>query len=69
VSNKTITNRPPSDYLADVQKAAGSNLNQWLESNLISDAAFRAALADDYDAFLAARCATIDSKVSALTAW
>lgn len=69
VSNKTITNRPPSDYLADVQKAAGSNLDQWMESNLISEAAFRAALADDYDAFLAARCATIDSKVSELTAW
>jgi hypothetical protein len=69
VSNKHITNRPPSDYLKDVQKAAGANLGQWLASNLISDAAFKAALADDYPTFIEERSQTIDARVSQLTGW
>lgn len=65
-SNKQITNRPPSDYLRDVQRAAGTNLSRWLDSNLISDEAFQAALKDDFDAFVEARCRTIDEAVSSL---
>lgn len=69
VSNKQITNRPPSDYLKDVQVAAGANLDQWLASNLISNAAFNAALADDYQTFIEERSLTIDARVSQLTGW
>lgn len=69
VSNKQITNRAPSDYLRDVQKAAGPNLPSWLHSNLISEAAFQAALADDYAMFIEERCRTIDAQVSAIAAW
>lgn len=69
VSNKQITNRPPSDYLQEVQNAAGSNLTKWLESNLISEIAFKAALDNDYDSFIEARARTIDAQVSLLTHW
>ena len=48
-SNKIISGRAPSDYLKDVQAASGMNLNAWLQSNLISPAAYAAALADDYN--------------------
>jgi hypothetical protein len=69
VSNKQITNRPPSDYFRDVQKAAGSNLTSWLQSNLISDAALQAALMDDYTTFIEERSKTIDAHISAMTDW
>ena len=69
ISNKQITNRAPSDYLRDVEKAAGTNLSKWLKSNLISEAAFKAGLADDYDLFVKERCKTLDEMVSSLTGW
>ncbi|MHC2066125.1 GmrSD restriction endonuclease domain-containing protein [Bremerella sp. T1] len=69
VSNKRITNRPPSDYLKDVQRAGSTNLDRWLASNLISDAAFKAAMADDYQTFIEERSQTIDERVSQLTDW
>lgn len=68
-SNKRISNNPPSLYLEDVRRAAGSELNRWLTSNLISEAAFKAALNDDYDAFLNARSHTIDEVVNGLAVW
>jgi hypothetical protein len=68
-SNKQISNRPPSDYLKEVEAVAGGNLNLWLNSNLISEAAFTAALNDDYDSFLQARSQTIDEVVTRLAAW
>lgn len=68
-SNKIITNRPPSDYLQQVEKSLGGRLHEALESNLISDEAFNAALNDDYEAFLDARSITLDKKVRELTEW
>lgn len=68
-SNKRITNRAPSDYLKDVRAALGSRLAEVLVANLISETAFEAALADDYDAFLSERSKTIDKAVSQLTGW
>ena len=68
-SNKTITNRPPSDYLKDVVAAAGTKLDNWLESNLISRPAFDAAMKDDFQAFVTERSKTIDSIVAGLTDW
>ena len=68
-SNKKISARPPSDYLADVEKAAGAQLDEWLKSNLISPAAFAAAKANNYDAFLSERAKTIHAQIKELAAW
>jgi len=68
-SNKKISARSPSDYLADVEKAAGANLDAWLSSNLISPAAFAAAKANNYDAFLTERASTIHAHIKGLAAW
>ena len=67
-SNKIISKRAPSDYLKEVEKAAGARLAEMLRSNLISEAAFTAALKDDYDAFLQQREKTIDEAVASLVA-
>jgi hypothetical protein len=68
-SNKRITNRAPSDYLKDVEAQLGSELKIALETNLISDAAYAAALNDDYDTFLNERALTISKRVKELAGW
>ena len=68
-SNKIISGRPPSNYLKDVQSAAGPQLTAWLESNLISPAAYTAALSDDYDTFLKERAKTIHATALAKANW
>jgi hypothetical protein len=68
-SNKRITNRAPSDYLKEVKKGLGANLDKVLSSNLISPAAFEAAMNDDYDTFLAERAKGIATVMSGLTGW
>lgn len=68
-SNKVITNRAPSDYLRDAATELGGELKPALEANLISDAAYAAALADNYDLFLIERAQTIARRVSELTGW
>ena len=68
-SNKTISNKKPSIYLQQVEAMAGASLNDWLRSNLISEDAYKAALADNYDAFIFERAMTIDQRFSVLTGW
>jgi hypothetical protein len=68
-SNKLITNRAPSDYLKQVADELGSELKPALAANLISDEAFSAALADDYDAFISLRADTIATRVDELCQW
>lgn len=68
-SNKRISARPPSDYLVEVEKAAGAGLDAWLKSNLISPAAFAAAKADDFQVFLLERAKTIHAEIQGLTGW
>jgi hypothetical protein len=68
-SNKKITNRAPSDYLQEVEAAAGGNLETWLETNLISMDAFEAAKQNDYPQFLALRARTIHATVLPLAGW
>jgi hypothetical protein len=53
-SNK-ISNRAPSDYLKDVEAAAGQQLDDWLARSLITRRAFDAAFQDDLSEFLIAR--------------
>jgi len=69
VSNKSISNKAPSEYLKDVEAVAGANLNTWLQSNLISLEAFEAAKNNQYDTFLDERCRTINAVIERLTAW
>jgi hypothetical protein len=69
VSNKSITNRAPSDYLREVEKILGKDLGKVLESNLISVDAYQAALGDAYDDFLELRAETIQEAALALTDW
>lgn len=68
-SNKQITNRAPSEYLVDVQKAAGNQLKTWLSKSLISDAAYQAAKADNYDLFLTERAKSLQEAMSKLAKW
>ena len=68
-SNKIISSKKPSTYLKQVHVSAGFNINAWLRSNLISEEAYTAALADDYDSFVRERAKTIDERISALTGW
>lgn len=68
-SNKSISNRAPSDYLRDVSEAAGPNLSKWLDSNLISRAAYEAAMLDDFETFLKERRETIHSAILRLGNW
>lgn len=68
-SNKKISNRAPSDYLKDVEDNLGEHLKSALEANLISDAAYAAAKADNYEMFIEERAKTIYRRSKELTGW
>jgi hypothetical protein len=68
-SNKTISDRPPSRYLREVESAAGNQLSDWLATNLISMEAFEAAKEEDFDGFLKARAQCIHDRVMSYTDW
>jgi hypothetical protein len=68
-SNKEVSDRPPSDYLKQVAKSAGSKLEEWLSSNLISTECFEAAMRDDFDQFSQLRAGVIHDAVWARTGW
>lgn len=69
VSNKAISDRPPSQYLPEVENAAGAQLADWLAANLIPMDAFEAAKEDDFDGFLKARSRCIHDRVMSYTDW
>lgn len=68
-SNKLISDRPPSEYLAKLLAEHGPEARAWLATNLIDDAAIDAALADDYDTFLAARAKVINERAKIQAGW
>lgn len=71
-SNKKISNRAPSDYLRDVEEAANHasiDIQNWLDLNLISQDAFAAARADDFERFLSLRAQTVHTHVLGLAGW
>ncbi|MBS1860952.1 MAG: DUF262 domain-containing protein [Actinobacteria bacterium] len=68
-SNKRISNRAPSDYLAEVEQAAGADLDAWLNANLISQEAFAAAKADDFSEFLRLRSESLHQAILPLAGW
>lgn len=68
-SNKVISDRAPSEYVAKLLAEHGAEARAWLATNLINDAAIDAALADDYGAFLAARANAINERAKIHAGW
>lgn len=68
-SNKLITDRAPSEYLKQLLDLHSGAARGWLHTNLVDDAAIAAALKDDYDGFLTARAAAINSHTMKLAGW
>jgi hypothetical protein len=61
-SNKTISDKAPSEYFQLVSEAAesvGANLDSWLSSNLISQDAYQAAVSNNFDKFIEFRSQTL----------
>lgn len=69
VSNKSISDRAPSQYVAKLLSEHGDHARSWLATNLIDDAAIQAALKDDYDGFLDARAMAINEQAKRLSGW
>lgn len=68
-SNKTISDRRPSEYLPDCANKLGDRFAEVLSSNLISDKAYDFALADDYEAFREQRASDLHSFALSLAGW
>lgn len=68
-SNKLISDRAPSEYLATLLAEHGPEARAWLATNMIDDVAIDAALADDYDAFLVARSNVINERAKIQAGW
>lgn len=68
-SNKHILDRSPKEYLVDIETAAGHNLANWLETNLIPKEAYHAAKDNDFNAFLSIRSQAIHEKVLEHAQW
>jgi hypothetical protein len=68
-SNKFILDKSPSEYLIEVEKAAGSNLERWLQSNLIPIDAYIAAKNNDFEKFIEIRADAIHEKVLEHADW
>lgn len=61
-SNVKILAKPPSQYLQEIAADVGEDeLRARLLLSLVDDAAYEAARADDYEAFLSARSATLQA--------
>jgi hypothetical protein len=68
-SNKKILKKSPSNYFMEVAENAGVELEFLLNSNLISDLAFSAALEDDFERFIDLRAETIHNFVILKAGW
>ena len=68
-SNKLISDRAPSEYVANLLAEYGAEARAWLATNLIDEAAINAALADDYDTFVSARANVINERAKTQAGW
>lgn len=67
VTNIYVSDQPPSVYLKDLCETQGTaTIRQRLASCLVNDAAFDAALQDDYEGFLQARSETLHQRLMQL---
>ncbi len=69
VSNKSISDRAPSQYVSKLLADHGDHARAWLATSLIDDAAIQAALKDDYDGFLEARAVAINDQAKKQAGW
>jgi hypothetical protein len=65
-NNNSISDRRPSDYFGEVEMRLGSERNDVLQSNFISEKAFAAALKDDYSDFIRQRSESLTIGVYSL---
>lgn len=65
-NNRAISNKAPSEYFLTIKSRLGSSLQDILLSNFIDDDAYRCALEDDYEGFIAARKKLILKKMMEL---
>lgn len=68
-SNKQILDKSPAEYLPEIEKAAGNNLEKWLETNLIPLEAYHAAKKNDFEGFIDIRAQAIHEKVLHHAEW
>lgn len=68
-SNKSISDRAPSEYLRELLDKYPDSARRWLASNLVDDTAVDATLNNDYDGFLDARSRSIESRALQLARW
>ncbi|MGA3565641.1 GmrSD restriction endonuclease domain-containing protein [Melissospora conviva] len=67
-SNIRIKDEAPSEYLLRIEEEVGTPvLRERLQRSLVSEAAYDAAMADDYEAFLAIRSADLHKRALELT--
>jgi len=69
VSNKQISDKSPSVYFRSLLDEFGDKAKIWLSTNLIDDNAIKAALEDDFPAFLDARAKAIHQVACGLAGW
>jgi hypothetical protein len=68
-SNKIISDQAPATYIGELLESHGDEARGWLATNVIDESAIKAALANDYDAFLQARAQRIDALAQHLAGW
>jgi hypothetical protein len=69
VSNKSISDKAPSQYVSKLLSEHGALARSWFATNLIDEAALHAALRDDYDGFLEARAIAINDQAKKQAGW
>ena len=67
-TNKVISDRAPSDYLGEIAGSMGTEeRDHILHSHVIEDDARQAMLADEYEAFVAARAQDVSDEIARVT--
>lgn len=68
-SNKEISDSSPSEYFAKLSQSHGEKFAKILNSNLISEAAYNAALNNDFETFLEIRSTDIHNEMTVGLNW
>ncbi len=66
-NNREISDKAPSDYFSTIEERLGNHLDKVLASNYISNTAFDAAKAGDYDRFLIERYKEVLKEIEKIT--
>lgn len=68
-SNKTISDKPPSQYISECKAQLGSDFHEVMASQLISDRCLAALESDNFDAFVQARAECLQDAAMRLAEW